>query len=242
MNSSASTIPITQITDGIYTINGNGQFSSGDPAIDFLMGIPSTYNQTSGSLVAATSREYYAFAQDSWKATSDLTINYGISWDVETPWANHQFNGIAITCWQNTNADIKGIPSRRTRAFYPGDPGCTNYGAATVKWNHFGPRFGLAWSPSSGPAALLGGSGSHDLAIRAGFGVYFNRDQEEEALQNLSSPPFLFPLVARPIWAVVQDSRILSPMSPRGPAYPKQIRSPTRDPTWRHAGLGKQLR
>ncbi len=177
---------------GIYTVNGNGQFSSGDPAIDFLMGIPSTYNQTSGSLVAATSREYYAFAQDSWKATSDLTVNYGISWDVETPWANHQFNGLAITCWQNTTATSKVFPADAPGLFYPGDPGCSNYGAATVKWNHFGPRIGFAWSPSSGPAALLGSSGSHNLAIRAGFGVYFNRDQEEEALQNLSSPPFLF--------------------------------------------------
>jgi hypothetical protein len=177
---------------GIYTINGNGQFSSGDPAIDFLMGIPSTYSQTSGSLVAATSREYYAFAQDSWKTTSDLTINYGMSWDVETPWANHQFNGVAITCWQNTNETSKVFPADAPGLFYPGDPGCTNYGAATVKWNHFGPRIGIAWSPSSGPSALLGASGSHNLAVRAGFGVYFNRDQEEEALQNLSSPPFLF--------------------------------------------------
>ena len=177
---------------GIYTVNGNGAFSSGDPAIDFLMGIPSTYTQTSGSLVAATSREYYAFAQDNWKATSDLNINYGVSWDAETPWANHQFNGIGITCWQNTSATSKVFPGGPPGLFYPGDPGCSNYGAATVKWNHFGPRIGFAWSPSTGPSALLGSAGNHDLAIRFGFGVYFNRDQEEEALQNLSSPPFLF--------------------------------------------------
>jgi len=178
--------------DGIYSVNGNGTFSSGDPAIDFLLGIPSKYEQNSGSLIAATSREYYAFAQDSWKTSSDLTINYGISWDAETPWANHQFNGIAITCWQNTTATSKIFPGDAPGLFYPGDPGCTNYGAATVKWHHFGPRIGLAWSPSSGPSALVGASGSHSLALRAGFGVYFNRDQEEEALQNLSSPPFLF--------------------------------------------------
>ena len=178
--------------DGIYTVNGNGAFSSGDPAIDFLTGIPSTFTQTSGSLVAATSREYYAFAQDNWKITSDVNINYGISWDAETPWANHQFNGIGITCWQNTSATSKIFPEDAPGLFYPGDPGCTNYGAATVKWNHFGPRIGLAWSPSAGPTALIGSSGNHDFAVRAGFGVYFNRDQEEEALQNLSSPPFLF--------------------------------------------------
>jgi hypothetical protein len=178
--------------DGIYTVNGNGAFSSGDPAIDFLTGIPSTFTQTSGSLVAATSREYYAFAQDNWKITSDVNINYGISWDAETPWANHQFNGIGITCWQNTSATSKIFPGDAPGLFYPGDPGCTNYGAATVKWHHFGPRIGLAWSPSAGPTALIGSSGNHDFAVRAGFGVYFNRDQEEEALQNLSSPPFLF--------------------------------------------------
>ncbi len=178
--------------DGIYTVNGNGAFSSGDPAIDFLTGIPSTFTQTSGSLVAATSREYYAFAQDNWKVTSDVNINYGISWDAETPWANHQFNGIGITCWQNTSATSKIFPEDAPGLFYPGDPGCTNYGAATVKWHHFGPRVGLAWSPSAGPTALIGSSGNHDFAVRAGFGVYFNRDQEEEALQNLSSPPFLF--------------------------------------------------
>ncbi|HEY1576353.1 MAG TPA: carboxypeptidase-like regulatory domain-containing protein [Terracidiphilus sp.] len=184
--------PYLSDNDGLYAVLGNGSFSSGDPAIDFSVGIPTTYTQTSGSIIAATSREYYAFGQDSWKVTPDLTVNYGVSWDAETPWANHQFNGTGITCFQVSNATSKIYPGDAPGLFYPGDPGCTNYGAATVKWNHFGPRFGFAWSPSSGPSALVGNSGSHSLAIRAGFGVYFNRDQEEEALQNLSSPPFFY--------------------------------------------------
>ena len=184
--------PYNADNSGLYTMTGSGQFSSGDPAIDFVLGIPDSYTQTSGSQIAATSREYYAFAQDSWKATSDFTLNYGMSWDAETPWANHQYGGIAITCWQNTNATSRVFPGAPPGLFYPGDPGCTNYGAATVKWDHFGPRLGFVWSPSAGPSALVGSSGNHALAIRGGFGVYFNRDQEEEALQNLSSPPFLF--------------------------------------------------
>lgn len=184
--------PYSSDNDGIYVINGNGPFSSGDPAIDFLLGIPSSYTQTSGSMIDAISHEFYAFAQDSWKVSSDFTFNYGLSWDAETPWANHQFNGIAITCWQDTTATSKIFPGDAPGLFYPGDPGCTNYGAATVKWDHFGPRIGFVWSPTSGPSALIGGSGSHSFAVRGGFGVYFNRDQEEEALQNLSAPPFLF--------------------------------------------------
>lgn len=184
--------PYNADNDGIFTMTGTGQFSSGDPAIDFALGIPDTYTQTSGSAVAATSREYYAFAQDSWKMTPDFNLNYGISWDAETPWANHQFGGIAITCWQNSSATSTVFPGGPPGLLYPGDPGCTNYGAATVQWNHFGPRLGFVWSPGSGPSALLGSSGGHAFAVRGGFGMYFNRDQEEEALQNLSSPPFLF--------------------------------------------------
>jgi len=184
--------PYNADNSGLYTLTGSGQFSSGDPAIDYVLGIPDNYTQTSGSQIAATSREYYAFIQDSWKITSDFTLNYGTSWDAETPWANHQYGGIAITCWQASNATSKIFPGGAPGLLYPGDPGCTNYGAATVKWDHFGPRIGFVWSPSAGPSALVGNSGNHSLAIRGGFGVYFNRDQEEEALQNLSSPPFLY--------------------------------------------------
>ena len=79
---------------------------------------------------------------------------------------------------------LRGIPN-------PGDPGCNKYGSATPKYDHFGPRVGFAWSPSSGPAILLGSSGTHNLAVRGGFGIYYNRDQEEGQLQNLSSPPFV---------------------------------------------------
>src|SRR5208282_313729 len=63
---------------------------------------------------------------------------------------------------------------------------------AGVKWNHVGPRLGFAWSPGNGPSAVIGSSGSHSFVVRGGFGLYFNRDQEEEALQNLSSPPYFF--------------------------------------------------
>ena len=48
-------------------------------------------------------------------------------------------------------------------------------------------RLGLA---EAGPKFLVGRNGLHDFSIRAGFGVYYNRDQEEESLQNLLDPPF----------------------------------------------------
>ena len=179
--------------NGVFDYSGGGAYSSGDPAIDYVLGIPDTYTQASGSIIDAISHEYYAFAQDSWRARNDLTVNYGIGWDAESPWANHQYAGHGITCWTLSNTTSANVyPGGPPGLQYAGDPGCTTNGLAYTRWNHFAPRIGFDWSPSNGPEKLIGTQGSHQLAIRAGFGMFFNRDSEEEALQNLSSPPYFF--------------------------------------------------
>lgn len=183
--------PYSSDNNGSYGFSGNGTYSSGDPVVDFVLGIPDQFTQTSGSIIDARAYEYYAYGQDSWKITNDLTINYGLSWDVETPNSNHQFQGLGITCWtpgSETSAAFPGGPPGLT---FPTDPGCNKAGGPTTKWNHFGPRLGFAWSPSSGPSKLIGNEGAHDFAVRGGFGLYYNRDAEEGQLQNLSDPPWL---------------------------------------------------
>jgi hypothetical protein len=181
--------PYSADNSGDYGFAGAGTYSSGDPGIDFLLGIPDTYQQTSDGFTDTLAYEYYAFAQDSWKVSSDLTLNYGIAWDVETPNNNDQFKGEGITCFQVGGPTSTVFPGGFAGLLFPGDPGCNRAGSATTKWNHFGPRFGFAWSPSNGPAALIGESGAHKFSIRAGFGLYFNRDQEEGQLQNLGDTP-----------------------------------------------------
>jgi hypothetical protein len=178
--------------NGSFGYGGVGTYSSGDPAIDFVLGIPDTYTQASGSIIDAISHEYYVFAQDSWKAGRDVVINYGIGWDAESPWANHQYAGHGITCWSLGSQTSTIYPGGPPGLQYAGDPGCTTYGQATTHWDDFAPRVGFDWSPSSGPAAIIGNPGAHNFSVRAGFGVFFNRDSEEEALQNLSSPPYFF--------------------------------------------------
>lgn len=181
--------PYAADNNGDYQFNGGGAYSSGDPAIDFLLGIPDTYQQTSDGFTDTVAYEYYAFAQDSWKATSDLTINYGIAWDTETPNNNDQFKGEGITCFEVGGPTSNVFPGGFPGLLFPGDPGCNRAGSATTKWNHFGPRLGFAWSPTSGPSAIIGESGAHKFSVRAGFGMYFNRDQEEGQLQNLGDTP-----------------------------------------------------
>jgi Carboxypeptidase regulatory-like domain len=185
--------------DNPYYSSNNGDFSfaqqgsingSGDPALDFMLGIPATYNQTAGGIIDTRAWEYYGFAQDNWKVSNTFTLNYGVGYDVETPYEDLQFGGEGVICWTNSSYNstiFPGLPGMK----YPGDPGCNSNGGPTSKYDHFAPRFGFAWSPNSGPKALIG-DGAQKLSIRGGFGVYFNRDQEEGSLQNLNDPPFGF--------------------------------------------------
>jgi hypothetical protein len=184
--------PYYSDNNGNYGFSGGGLHSSGDPILDFVLGIPDSYTQASGGLIDAIGHEYYAYGQDSWKVSNDFTLNYGLVWDVETPYANHQYGGIGITCWSPGSQTSNVFPNGPPGLTYPKDPGCNLAGGPTTRWNHFGPRLGFAWSPSSGPAQIIGASGAHDFAIRGGIGLYYNRDAEEGELQNLGDPPFYY--------------------------------------------------
>lgn len=175
--------------NGAYSYNGTGVFSSGDPLIDFMTGIPDSYAQNSGGYIDALAWEDYLYAQDNWKVSDAVTLNYGVGYDLETPFANYQYGGIGIYCWSPTGQS-KVFPTAPPGLLYPGDPGCNKNGGNTTKYKNFGPRFGFAWSPDGGLGKLVGTPGQHLFALRGGFGIYYNRDQEEGALQNLADAPF----------------------------------------------------
>ncbi len=175
--------------NGDFSFGGVGIYSSGDPLLDYLLGVPDSFVQGSGAYVDALSWDFYGYAQDSWKATSALTLNYGSGYEIMSPFENLQYGGLGIICWV-PGAQSKVFPNASTSNLYPGDPGCNNQGGATTKYDHFAPRVGFAWSPGNGPSALFGAPGSHMFSIRGGFGVYFNRDSEEGTGQNLEDPPF----------------------------------------------------
>lgn len=183
--------PYSSDNSGAFYFQGAGTYSSGDPGIDFLLGIPDLYQQTSDGFTDVRAWEYYAYAQDSWRATPDLTLNYGLAWDVETPNVNDQFNGEGITCFVIGNQVSNVFPGGFAGLLWPRDPGCNKAGGAITKWDHFGPRVGFDWSPSSGYSALIGASGSHRFSLRGAFGIYYNRDAEEGQLQNLGDSPNL---------------------------------------------------
>jgi hypothetical protein len=181
--------PFGYLNNGYYPYNGQGLYSSGDPLLDFVMGIPDAYEQTSDGFIDAVANEMYAYAQDNWKATPYLTLNFGLAWDTEQPNQNKQYGGLGIVCYQISSATSTVFPGGPPGLFFNGDPGCNEAGGPTTHFDHFGPRVGFAWSPADGPSTLVGKAGAHDFSLRGGFGVYYNRDQEEQSLQNLTNPP-----------------------------------------------------
>lgn len=181
--------PFYSNLNGNFTFDGSGSFTSGDPLLDFLLGIPSGFSQGSGAMINASAWEIYGYAQDNWRVSSSVTLNYGIGYDIQTPFANLQYGGKAVICFQ-PGVQSKVFPTAQPGLTYPGDAGCNDQGGATAKYDHFAPRMGLDWSPSQGMGWLTGPAGQHLMAVRGGFGVYFNRDSEEAQLQNLEDPPF----------------------------------------------------
>jgi len=171
--------------NGSFSFSTSGKYSSGDPAMNYLLGVPSSYGQGAGGLINARAYEVYLYAQDSWKIRDNVTLNYGTGWQVDTPLNNNQFNGEAINCF---------IPGQQSTIFptapvgldFPGDPGCTKSGT-TTHWGHFGPRIGIAWAPNLG---WISGGNSNKFSVRAGWGIFYNRSEEEGSLQNLGAPPY----------------------------------------------------
>ena len=182
--------PFYSNNSGSYIFNNSATYSTGDPAADFLLGIPATYSQGSGFFVDVRASQYYAYAQDHWKASDTLSLAYGIGYEVETPYADLQYGGVGVTCWYPTDAQSKVFPGAPPGLLYPGDPGCNKNGSPTTHWAHFAPRAGFAWSPNGGFGALSGPAGQRAFVVRGGFGVYWNRVQGEGAQVNSNDPPF----------------------------------------------------
>jgi hypothetical protein len=182
------TNPFSNNNDGTFTFAGAGTFSTGNPAADFLLGFPDSYIQGSGSFIDAGAQGFYSYAQDSWKATSNLTINYGLGWQINQPTTDHFNNSRAIDCFRPGQQSVI-YPTAPTGLVFPGDIGCSSSGYKTG-FTHFGPRLGIAWAPHATGALghVTGDQGK--FSIRAGVGVYFNQVEEEQTLQNLTAPPF----------------------------------------------------
>jgi Carboxypeptidase regulatory-like domain len=191
--------------------SGSNDIGYGNGYADYFLGVPSTYVQGAAQGEYDRNTAFYTFAQDSWKIKSNLTLNYGLRWELNTPFYDTEnrlqtFRPGQITtqypCWIFTagsesvyNPGDCGPNSSQSSTFptglvFPGDKGVPN-GLTSTDYKAFAPRIGLAWSPNNTDGflgKLFGGPGQ--TSIRAGFGLFYNPMEQLVLEQFSAEPPF----------------------------------------------------
>ncbi len=176
--------PFETYNSGSFTFSPTGTYSTGNAGADFLLGIPAFYSQSSGGLQHNRANEYYSYAQDEYKIRKNLTLTYGLGWTIDTPMTNFDFGDHAQVAFRPNQQSIV-FPNAPLGVVYQGDPGVHAAGRTHI-FKDFGPRFGFAYSPDWG--RISGGPGK--MSIRGGYGIYYNRSEQEQDLQVLGMPPF----------------------------------------------------
>jgi hypothetical protein len=179
-----------QINERNYAAeNGQYSFTGGETGIDFadfLIGAPDSLTQASPQILDSRSKYYALYAQDSWRATSTLVLNYGLRWEASMPWYDTQ-NKIETIIPGEQSVVFPGAPPGWV---VPGDPGVPRTLGPT-QWHNFSPRLGLAYSPSVSSGflgKLVGGPGK--TSIRAGGGLYYTAVEDLAQFLEVGDPPY----------------------------------------------------
>ena len=127
-------------------------------------------------------RDYEFYVADNWKIRRNLTFDYGLRYSLIMPTFNpnnqqsnfvpalynpalgsNGCNGVLVVPGTNFCTDANSVYGTN---FVAGIPGSNKY-LTSPKYNIFAPRLGLSWDPW----------GTGNNAIRAGFGMFYQRDR-----------------------------------------------------------------
>jgi hypothetical protein len=146
-----------------------------------MLGYPSSWQRRLYEAAYTERRPYYgAFIQDDWRATSKLTLNLGLRWEVYVPFVADDD--------KQSNFDPK------TGKYVVASPNAMMYPSATAteqievgrrlqtySKGDFAPRFGFAYDAF----------GKGQTIVRGGFGVFFNNSLTGTSSSKAQNPPFL---------------------------------------------------
>jgi hypothetical protein len=169
--------------------NGDFTFSGSETGVDFadfLLGAPTSYNQCSQQFLDSRTRYGGAYFQDSFKAKPNLTVNYGLRWEVSMPWYDTEGKIETIVPGEQSTQ----FPTAPLGWVVPGDPGIPSTLAPT-RYNNFAPRIGIAYSPDLSDGLLgklTGGPGK--TSIRAGYGIFYTSIEDLNLFYEVGDAPF----------------------------------------------------
>lgn len=149
---------------------GNPTPGTGSGVADFLLGYPTNMSGAVGT--SQTHFRFYTqnyYAQDDWKITRDLTINYGLRYEYVSPPVAEELSHVFGFDF-NTGKQLFPILHQIRDSIVNPDH------------KDFAPRLGLAYNPHWAPSWVM----------RAGVGIYFDQTQMNEAQFTTNSPPTFF--------------------------------------------------
>ena len=176
----------------------NGQYT-GVPLADFLLGGPNSTTIANGpAKIDMRDWNFNFFAQDDWKVTRRLTLNFGVRYEYNRPLTETllgQLLNFYPERYRGPGVDSGLVIGGLT----DGVPPSTVYGDR----NNFAPRFGFAYAFGS----------QSKTVIRGGYGLFFDTPTGQITQQKLFEPPYS-----------ANQTVLFSPTSPlNGYAFPAPI-------------------
>ncbi len=169
--------------NGAYTFDGS---ETGLDFADYLIGAPVNFTQASQQLLDSRDKYFGVYAQDSWRATPRLTVNYGLRYEIMTPWYDTQNKLETVIPGEQS----KTFPTAPTGLVVPGDPGVPRT-LAPIQYHNFAPRVGFAYAPDETEGflgKLFGGPGKS--SIRVGYGIFYSAIEDATGFVEVGDAPY----------------------------------------------------
>jgi len=223
--------------DAIY--NGSFLFQGTETGLDFadfLLGVASNYAQGDSRPFYLRNKYIGVYGQDSWRVRTNLTLNYGLRWDVLPPW-REKYNQLQTLVLGEQSVVYPGAPQGLV---FPGDPGIPATLAPT-KYTNVAPRLGLAYSPDFQTGLLgkiFGGPGK--TSVRAGYGVFYTAFEGLSAGIMSANPPYGYdydstggrPLFSTPFVSAATGQSLGQPFPSPIPPYGASASNPNSSVDW----------
>jgi carboxypeptidase family protein/TonB-dependent receptor-like protein len=196
-------VPSDNNRAGDYSFDYQTTSNGGNGGLDlaaFLLGDPTQMVRYVSSDVTAAERQHrmFYYGQDTWRATTKLTVNYGLRWEVYFP---EYVNGKNQGGFANLTQGVDRIAGE-------GPYGLN--GNINNDWHYFAPRLGIAYQVAPRTVVRMGYGRSYDMGV---FGSNFGhtvtqtlpvlaaqlvqgQNQEIPAFNLATGPPiFTFPAI-----------------------------------------------
>ena len=160
---------------GVFTFSGSGAQSAGNALADFELGLPSAISQDTPVTPKTNTWNTGLFLQDDFHVRPNLTLNFGVRWDIQTPPTDS--HNLESTFEPGVQSKVD--PTAPLGELFPGDQGITR-GIIPIRYRHVSPRGGFAWDPW----------GNGKTVIRAGGGIFYGLVSGNEWNTTSNFEPF----------------------------------------------------